>query len=814
MERYLCIHCHFYQPPRENPWLEAVEVQDSAYPYHDWNERITAECYAPNSAARILDNDKRIVKIVNNYSKISFNFGPTLLSWMEEKVPDIYESILRADKESQQTFSGHGSALAQAYNHMILPLATGRDKYTQVLWGIRDFEHRFGRFPEGMWLPEAGVDLDTLEALADLGIRFTILAPHQAKQVRKFGQRWRNLEGAQIDPTKPYLVRLPSGRSITVFFYDGPISRAVAFEGLLSSGEKFAQRLISGFSDSRRWPQLMHIATDGETYGHHHPHGDMALAYALDYIESNNLAKLTNYGEYLEKHPPADEAEISNNTSWSCAHGVERWRSDCGCNSGMRPGWGQHWRKPLRDSLDWLRDSLAVEYEEKARQLLKDPWAARDEYINVVLDRSVKTRNAFISEHQLRKLTDEEKIIVWKLLEIQRHAMLMYTSCGWFFDELSGIETVQVIMYAGRAIQLAREVLDRDFETEFLKRLALARSNVEALGNGARIYNTWVKPAALNLPRVAAHFAISSLFDHGAAKSSLFAYDVDVKNEQRSQSGRLRLQLGQAQICSRITQETAEFLFGVLDFGDHNINAGVRIIENQRAYADAVAEIAAAFNRADVAESLRLLDKNFDGAGYTLKSLFRDEQRRIVGQILDSTLSEAEATYRQIYDTDGPLLRFLGDLKMPRPKVLQMTAEFVLNSSLRHAFEAEEIDLGLIASLMDSAAREEVALDTAGLSFALKNRLTDLAEQVAVNPMDPEVLSRFEKAVRLARSLPFEVDLWKAQNVSYQVLHKVCSEAPQDPKLQTSVEKWRVIADKLGLRCDSVAVNDAATVAA
>lgn len=347
--------------------------------------------------------------------------------------------------------------------------------------------------------------------------------------------------------------------------------------------------------------------------------------------------------------------------------------------------------------------------------------------------------------------------------------------------------------------------------------MALARSNVEALGNGARIYNTWVKPAALNLPRVAAHFAISSLFDHGAAKSSLFAYDVDVKNEQRSQSGRLRLQLGQAQICSRITQETAEFLFGVLDFGDHNINAGVRIIENQRAYADAVAEISAAFNRADVAESLRLLDKNFDGAGYTLKSLFRDEQRRIVGQILDSTLSEAEATYRQIYDTDGPLLRFLGDLKMPRPKVLQMTAEFVLNSSLRHAFEAEEIDLGLIASLMDSAAREEVALDTAGLSFVLKNRLTELAEQVAVNPMDPEVLSRFEKAVRLARSLPFEVDLWKAQNVSYQVLHKVCSQAPQDPKLQASVEKWRVIADKLGLRCDGVSqntVNDAATVAA
>src|ERR1035437_9537602 len=300
MERYICIHSHFYQPPRENPWLEAIEQQDSAYPFHDWNERITSECYAPNSVARILGPNARIHGIYSNYAHISFNFGPTLFSWMEEKTPGVYQRILDADKQSAERFSGHGNAIAQAYNHMILPLANRRDKQTQVIWGIRDFENRFGRNTEGMWLPEAAADVESLEVLADQGIKFTVLAPHQARQVRKLGPggRWKNLEGGQIDPTRGYLCRLPSGKQISLFFYDGPISRAVAFEGLLSNGETFAKRLLSGFSGNRNWPQLMHIATDGETYGHHHRHGEMALAYALHYIETNNLAVITNYGEY------------------------------------------------------------------------------------------------------------------------------------------------------------------------------------------------------------------------------------------------------------------------------------------------------------------------------------------------------------------------------------------------------------------------------------------------------------------------------------------------------------------------------------
>jgi alpha-amylase/alpha-mannosidase (GH57 family) len=803
MDRYICIHCHFYQPPRENPWLEAVEVQDSAYPYHDWNQRVTAECYAPNSASRILDNEGHIVRILNNYSEISFNFGPTLLSWMEDNARHTYEKILEADKESQRLFSGHGSAIAQAYNHSILPLANQRDKHTQIVWGIRDFERRFRRFPEGMWLPETAVDLETLDVLAGLGIRFTILAPHQARQVRKTGtQRWRNVEGARIDPTHAYGANLPSGRSISLFFYDGPISRAVAFEGLLSSGEGFAQRLISGFSEGRRWPQLMHIATDGETYGHHHPHGDMALAYALDYIESNRLAKVTNYGEYLEKHPPTHEVEIINNTSWSCAHGVERWRGECGCNSGKNPEWRQHWRAPLREAVDWLRDQLADPYEQKARELLKDPWAARDDHINVVLDRSPGIRERFLAEHQARELNHDEQIAVWKLLEMQRHAMLMYTSCGWFFDELSGIETVQVIMYAGRALQLAHEVLGQDFEPGFLEHLAKVPSNVPEYRDGAHIYNLLVKTSVLDLHKVAAHFAISSLFDHHDQQHSIYCYDVTLNDAQRFQSGKLRLGLGQAEVCSRITQECGSFSFGVLHFGDHNINAGVRDFQSKEPYREMVAEVSEAFHHADLAESLRLLDKHFQGAGYSLKSLFRDEQRRIVGQILDSTLGEAEANYRQIYERDSSLLRFLSELNMPRPKVLHMTAEFVLNSSLRHAFEAADLDLGLIAGLMDAAAREEVSLDTTLLSYVLKNRLEALADQLVSQPEDAHALEQFERAVRLATSLPFEVDLWKAQNLTYRIVYDACAVGIVADKNQGWLQRWLEIAGKLNIRCD------------
>ena len=488
-ERYITIHGHFYQPPRENPWLETVETQDSAAPYHDWNERITAECYAPNGASRIVNGQNQIVRIINNYSRISFNFGPTLLSWLEEKTPRTYKHILEADRRSRLRFGGHGSAMAQVYNHIIMPLANTRDKVTQIRWGIADFEARFHRKPEGMWLAETAVDSETLELLAENGILFTVLAPGQCARVRPLDDLppekpkrktkaekdqgaaakgnpvpWQETPHGSVDTTRPYVVRLKSGRRIAIFFYDGGRSRAIAFDGLLNSGDEFANRLMGGFRqegsnpDGKQRAQLVHVATDGESYGHHHRYGEMALSWALKQIEAKGNAKLTNYGEFLAKFPPQHEAEIYENTAWSCFHGVERWRSDCGCNGG-KAGWNQKWRAPLRGALDWLRDTVAGLSEKAAEGILTDLWKARDAYIEVVLARGevtaehadIESANAdkFLDAHATHVLDTSERTLALKLLEMQRQALLMYTSCGWFFDDISGLETVQIIEYAG-----------------------------------------------------------------------------------------------------------------------------------------------------------------------------------------------------------------------------------------------------------------------------------------------------------------------------------------------------------------------------
>jgi alpha-amylase/alpha-mannosidase (GH57 family) len=569
MDRYICIHGHFYQPPRENPWLETVEIEDSAYPYHDWNERVTAECYAPNSASRILDAENYIMSIVNNYDKISFDFGPTLLSWMQANAPEPYQAILEADRKSVGQRAGHGNAIAQGYNHIILPLANTRDKRTQIIWGIKDFEYRFKRYPEGMWLPETAVDIETLEILSEQGIKFTILSPHQALKVRKIGVgKWKDVSSGQIDPTRAYLCRLPSGRKINIFFYDGQISRAIAFEEkLLDRGEDFVARLSPGFSDQRQWPQILNVATDGETYGHHHKFGDMALAFALSQIESIGLGKLTNYGEYLEKFPPTHEVEIVENKSWSCAHGIERWRSNCGCNTGGHTGWNQEWRGPLRESLDWLRNKIGHTYESVAKEYLKDPWEARDRYIEIILDRSPENVSRFLGEHASVKLTNKGRISVIKLLEMQRHAMLMYTSCGWFFDELSGIETVQVMQYAGRAIQLSEEISREDLEDVFNARLATAKSNIPEYRDGAVIYKSLVKSAMIDLKKVGAHYAVSSLFEDYTDETTIYSYHVKKENYQRVEADPAKLAVGKIEVSSDITQESESISFSVLHFG-------------------------------------------------------------------------------------------------------------------------------------------------------------------------------------------------------------------------------------------------------
>jgi alpha-amylase/alpha-mannosidase (GH57 family) len=805
--RYLCIHAHFYQPPRENPWLEAVELQDSAAPYHDWNERIASECYVPNGAARILDGQGRIARIVNNYARLSFNFGPTLLSWLEEHAPRAYECVLAADRQSRQMFSGHGSALAQAYNHVILPLASRRHKYTQILWGIRDFQHRFGRDPEGLWLPELAVDVETLEILASLGIKFTILAPHQAARTRRRPwDDWVKLEHGEIDPTRAYRCSLPSGRSLALFFYDGPISHAVAFEKLLSNGENFARRLLGGFNDSRSWAQLMHIATDGETYGHHHNHGDMALAYALDYIERNQLARLTNYGEYLALYPPKEEVEIIENTSWSCVHGVERWQQDCGCNSGDRPQWRQHWRRPLREAFDWLRDELSPRCELEAAELLRDPAEARADYVSTVLDRSPASVNAFFARHAARELDPDDQVRLLKLMEIERHLMLMYTSCGWFFDELTGLETAQVLRYAGRAVHLAEDLFGPPIEEQFLTRLEQAWSNISSMGNGRDVYERFVRPGMVGLPAVAAHYAISSLFNGYRGRSSAYCYRLDLQESRVLENGKARLALGRARITSRTTRERLAFCFAVLHLGDHNLKAGICPFPGENAFRVAVRQTGKAFLAGDLTECSHLLDEHFEGAIYSLKSLFRDEQRRILSRVLDSTLAEAEAACRHVYEHHAPLLSFLADVEAPLPGLLRATAETVLSSAVERALAEPEPDLERVRGLLDTAARQNVNLDHAALELALRQRLNAAVEQWSRKPADLHLLEVAESVAAVARLMPFEVNLWNSQNAYYEMVQALAAQARLRPGNGAGelLERLAGMGERLGLAASAI----------
>ncbi len=767
---YVCIHGHFYQPPRENPWLEAIELQDSAHPYHDWNERITAECYATNTAARILDDAGRILKIVSNYPKISFDFGPTLLSWLETHAPKVYQSILDADKASQEHFSGHGSAIAQAYNHVIMPLANRRDKVTQVVWGIRDFEHRFGRRPEGLWLPETAADTETLEILAEHKIRFTILAARQARRESKIGGRlWKDVAGERIDPSMAYLCRLPSGRTINLFFYDGPISRAMAFENLLASGEHFVDRLMSGFAEEvRPWPELVHVATDGETFGHHHKMGEMTLAFALDRIEARDLAKVTNYGEYLERHPPIHRVEIFEDSSWSCVHGVERWRSNCGCNSGGHPGWNQEWRGPLRQALDWLRDTVVALYEEKALSLLTDPWAARDDYINVVLDRSRDSIDRFLGRHAARELTAADRVTTLKLLEMQRHAMLMYTSCGWFFDELSGIETVQCIQYAGRVVDLARQLFPEDVEAPFIEKLSRAKSNLPEHGDGAQIYRKWVQPAVIDLRKVAAHYAIASVFEPPAELRRIYCYDVQREDYTVLEQEKRKLASGRVRISSTITTEWALLGFAALHLGDHHVQVGVRDSPVDATYLSALNELTEAFHGAVTSKIVQRMDEVFKGETDSLQSLFKDEQRKIVELILAPLRAEAETAHIRLYARNADLMNFLAELKIPLPKTFRASAEFALNYHIRREFLGNEPNWQAVGPLIEEAKGVHVDLDVPTLEYVLRNRLEHMAEKLSASPADVDSLVRFRAAVELARSLPFPVNLWQTQNLFYE----------------------------------------------
>ena len=798
--KYICIHGHFYQPPRENAWLEVIEIQDSAHPYHDWNERISAECYAPNTASRILDKVGGVIEnIINNYSRISFNFGPTLLSWMEVYDKDTYKAVLDADKESIENFDGHGSAMAQVFNHMILPLANRRDKETQVIWGIRDFERRFKRKPEGMWLAETAVDTESLEILAEQGIAFTVLAPRQAKATRKVGsQEWNDVNDQTVDTRKAYRCNLPSGKSMTLFFYDGNIAQGVAFNGLLYDGKQFAERLVGSFDKNDTSPQLVNIATDGETYGHHHKHGDMALAFCLDYIEKFKDVNLTNYASFTAKFPPDHEAQIVENSSWSCVHGIERWRSNCGCNSG-KPGYTQTWRKPLRDTLDWLRDALGAIFEEEGGKQFRDPWEARNEYIKVISKRTDETVKRFIKNQAVADV-DINKAL--RLMEMQRHAMLMYTSCGWFFDEISGIETVQVIQYACRAIQLSKQLTDQDLEGEFLARIEHAPSNVAAYENGANVYRKMVLPSKTNLTRVGMHYAVSSIFEEEPENLPLFNYEATNEFFVKKEAGEQKLVLGVTKVKSLVTRSEKRFSFAVIYLGKHDLIGNLSLDIEFDNFASMQFRMVNAFEDGRLGDVISIMQTYFGPEKYSIWSLFKEEKRKILDTIASQGMEDIESSLRRTYNRDYPLVNALSNNDIPIPEAYKMTFEYILNADFIKCFQPDRINIKTLERIVGELDRWSLKIgDHDKVERIAGESIYKELQRVGAERENLKRIQRLNRLFPILQKFKLEPNLYLSQNLYFQmsIEHKEKKLVELKPEW---LEQFSLLGDNLGVKVE------------
>lgn len=778
---FLTIHGHFYQPPRENPWLEAIELQDSALPFHDWNERINKECYNPNSISKIVDNRNRILDVVNNYEHMSFNFGPTLLSWMEHFAPLTYERIIKADIESVSEHSGHGNAMAQVYNHIIMPLANENDKQTQIKWGIRDFEYRFGRKPEGMWLAETAVDDETLKFLEENGIKFTVLSPYQALKFRQEGDKdWQDVSWGNIDPARSYRYYIKSapGKFIDLFFYDGAISRSVAFDELLKDGNKFIKRLKEGISDCRDYPQLINIATDGESYGHHTKFGDMALSYVLKIRAKDEGFKITNYAEYLDKYRSNCEVDIKQASSWSCFHGVGRWKEDCGCSTGGHPGWNQKWRKPLRDALDYLRDELIVVFENEGQKYFDNVWNVRNKYINVILDRNEMNVKKFQQENFKPDLTDDDKVRAMELLEIQRQAMLMYTSCGWFFSEISGIETVQIMKYAARAMQLAARFTSKNLEEKFLEILSQAKSNIPEFGTGKDIFERFVKPSIITVKQIATLWALSSLYQDFEDEENVYCYTITRKAYKKVQKNSSTFIVGHIEIQSKITLQKSNVMFALMQYAGGDFHCTIKEYSDDTEFNRIKNDLIKIYTMNTLTEIIRALDEYFGKEYFTLKDIFIEERRKILQILLKGKLEKFSQTYQEMYDEGKGSIYHLQGLGLSIPDEFKISAEYALshkfNDIVVHSGGFVEDDLIQQATDINFEAKKiDIKLDKSpsNLVFSKKilQNINRLVHSFEIQQADV-VLEIFDNV----RKLELNVDIAEAQNIYFtKIYHRI-----------------------------------------
>ena len=777
--RFVVLHGHFYQPPRENPWLEVIEKQPGAAPYHDWNEKIAYECYLPNANSRIKNIHKNTtIDLVNNYEFISFNFGPTLMSWYQKHFPEGYSWILDADRKSMLSNNGHGNAIAQIYNHVIMPLTNGRDQVTEVVWGIRGFEHRFGRRPEGMWLPETACNYATVEVLIEHGIKFIILSPSQAKRVRKMGgKKWFDVSEGTIDTRRPYRLYLKNregkinrNKHIDIFFFNRDLSQAVSFEDVLNDAKSFGSRIEKHFNLNDPEPRLVNVVTDGESFGHHRSFADMGLAYLLKNELPKRNIRVINYGYYLELNPPTWCVEIKaghNNegTSWSCSHGVERWKGDCGCTTSSQPGWNQRWREHLRKAFDWLRDELAGLFETEGGKIFHDPWRARNKYIDIIVSGRAPDRiESFFADHIKVDLTDEVRVRALKLLEMQRHSLLMYTSCGWFFSEISGTEAVHNILYAARAIQLVFELTGRNLEGAFLPALKEAKSNLAEYGDGWGVYEKLVRPAIVTREQLISHYAITLLLNHKT--DSLYCYNFELIDSFSSKLSGITLLAGDLRLVSAATLQLDRMIFLVTCLTDTKVFCYVKHYKDdeeyqrfQKSIMDLVEEDVVKGKINEIASIF------FWGRSFGLRDLFIDDRKRIFGMMIKEKIEKMRSMYSKLLYEYFPLMTSYWKLGMEVPVDLRKEVELALTRSFTSISEdlmaeIQEEKIFVLEDLLRKTLRYQLNIHWYDFDRNIRTILKKLCDEVVQN-MHAESAGSMKKLLSLI--LPLPLSFWRSE---------------------------------------------------
>jgi len=787
---YVVIHGHFYQPPRENPWIEEIEAEPSAQPFHDWNTRIAYECYTPNSCARIYNGARRILEIVNNYEYISFNFGPTLISWLETHAPLTYQRILEADHRSRARL-GHGNALAQAYSHPILPLLSPRDRETQVIWGLKDFEHRFGRRAEAMWLPETAVNYPTLATLVEHGMKFVILSPYQALRVRPLtGGEWETVQAHTLDTTQAYRCFIPGLASgdprkrnfIDVFFYNGEVASEISFGELLRDSYRLAQRLTEPFSPEAERPQLLHVATDGENYGHHKKFGELSLAHALTQVLPQSGFTITNYAAFLEVAPPQMMVELvvgerGEGSSWSCAHGVKRWKEDCGCATGGLPGWQQKWRAPLKNAIDYLNSRLAEIFEQEGQKYFRDPWSARNAYIEVIINRDLEVIAKFFAREGKPRLTRDDWVPALRLLEMQRHALLMYTSCGWFFADLAGLETLQVLKYAARALQLGQYFSKEPLESGFLQRLEEGRSNIPEEGNGRQIYERRIKAAIVDFGKIVNHWVISWLKDRDRlCPARVYHFRVEPQEHEVRTQASILLAAGRLRLTSGITLAVRNLAFFTAYLGSYLYRTQV-LHELERPRFTALKQELFAVLESAPENLIPLMAKRLGEEYYTVHDVFQEEKEEIFRELLHPNQEEAVAEVRRHFNEAKPLLRAMAHEGLPLPRLYRALGEISMNRRLVELLRKLEPEPELLAEseelqeLIQDAALFGLKLESGEGAQILQRILTHHLMDLAADLSDATAQD-FYRFLELVRQIPITLELTEAQNYFFALMQE------------------------------------------